>query len=609
MNARIIIAVASLFAIAVMACLFAACGSGGFKVEPPTGSDVPESIRKSLAQTIALVERAINDEDTILAANQVANIFKMDGLVAFRLRRSNAPALPVPADNIAVLLNDFYRDNENIRVTLRLRDVTQNGDLASSLLEFHLSATYALESPPINYFVDSVDRVTFQREGGAWKLINWEEVEEVSSGDEQNPGNLEPIVAINRAVTNVVQMINTGDFRQMGGTVSSLFSVDPIVGKRFKTHATESGGNPAPGFDRYFQDVNLENENLVFSLNVLDWEITEDLASVTAEFNLAATYVLTAPPTVYYVQAVDVLNFRRENDGFWRVISWVESAEEIPGEEAENTCRLLVLTLQDTIRSKDLNLIGESFAPGFFLPAEIGMRFKTHVTESGQTPPGDFSSHMQAFFAENVNVNAQLVLSNFAQNGDVATGSIAFNLNSTFILSVPPQDYTVTETGDTMQFLKGEDGKWRILYWLPEEASAPGDAELVAAQIEKLGQLITARNAGGAAELFSPLFALPANVAYIFKTDNSEENPPSGDFEEHISKFLQQNANVSVAINPVASSVSVSGELAQLEADVHVVSDYLLETPPARFDETTRTVFSLVKTDGSWLVYRWELKT
>ncbi len=597
--------IVSIFTVAAIAFL-AGCSGGGIKIAPPAG-DAPESVRKSLAQTIALVERAVNDEDTILAANQVAGIFKMDGLVAFRFRRSNAPAQPVPTENLGLLLNDFYRDNENIRVTLRLREVTQNGDLASSLLEFHLSATYALESPPINYFVDSLDRVTFQREGGAWKLIAWEEVEEVGSGDEQNPGNLEPIVAINRAITNLVQMVNTGDFRLMNSTISALYSTDPVVGKRFKTHTTVSGGNPAPGFDRYFQDVVLENENLVFSLNVLNWEVTDDLASVTAEFNLVATYVLTAPPSVYYAQAVDVLNFRRESDGFWRVLSWVESPADEPDEEAQNLCRLQVLSVQDAIRNKDLNLAEDTFAPGFFLPAEIGKRFKTHVTESGGDPPGDFSSHMQTFFAENVNVNTQLILSNFVQNGDVATGSIAFNLNSTFILSVPPQDYTVTETGDAMQFLKGEDGKWRILYWLPEESSAPGDAQLVAAQVEKIGELISARNASGAAAVFSPLFALPEEVAYLFKTDNSEENPPSGDFEEHISKFLQQNANVSVTVSPVSASVSISGELAVLEADITVVSDYLLESPPARFDETTRTVFSLVKTGGSWLVYRWEL--
>ena len=591
---------------AVISALLSGCGGGGFKIEPPTGADVPESVRKSIAQTIALVERAINDEDTILAANQVANIFRMDGLVGFRFRRSNAPAQPVPTDNVAVLLNDFYRDNENIRVTLRLRDVTQNGDLASSLLEFHLTATYALESPPINYFVDSLDRVTFQREGGAWRLIAWEEVEEVSSGDEQNPGTLEPIVAINRAITNIVQMVNNGDFRQMGGTISPLYAVDPVVGKRFKTSATVAGGNPPAGFDRFFQDVILENENLVFSLGVLNWEVTDDLAAVTAEFNLVATYLLTAPPTVYYVEAVDQLNFRRENDGVWRLISWVEGAGETPGEEPEDICRLLVLSLQDAIRNKDLSLLQDSFADGFFLHGDIGKRFHTHITEAGQQPSSDFDAYIQTFFGENVNVNFQLVLSGFQQNGEVASGTVAFNLNSTYILKVPPEEYTATVINDRMQFLR-DGGDWRILYWLPAEAAEPTDADAVMEAAALLGELITARSEFEAAELFSAIFSLPESLAYLFKTDHSEINPPSTDFSIHISTFIQQNVNILVTIEPVAGTVAVNGELAELEADIAVTSDYLLENPPARVEAGARTRIGMMKSGGVWLIYHWEL--
>jgi hypothetical protein len=579
---------------ALAACLAMipfACKGGGI-VDPSPFEGVPEGVSKSIVQTIALVERAITEEDPNLASNQVADIFRMDGLVAFRFRRSNAPAQPTQQTNLAVFLNDFFRDNQNILVEFTVSNITQNGDLATADLDFHLSATYAVESPPVNYFVDSLDRVTFQREIGAWKLIAWEEVEEVSSGDENNSGDLEPIVLINRAVNNLEEMVNTKNFKLKDKTISSIFAVDADVGERFYTPGILAGDNPNPNFEAFFNDVFAYNENIVFSLTVTNWDIAEDVATVTVEFSPEAT---------------DQINFRLEDDGYWRIISWVEAPAGGPEPDARELCRLTVLNLQEAIRGEDLTLISDSLAPGFYLHPDIARRFRTHVSESGDSPSQNLYDYMPIFFSENVNVDFQLALTDFVQNGDVAFGTLAFNLNATYIVDFPATPYTLTRLDDQAQFLN-TDGTWRIMLWLPKDAALPPtDEESIRALLSGIGSAITERRRNDATALFNSLFTLPQDVALLFPTHYTIEDPPPSDLAAFLDTFLSENANVAATVAPDTASLSLNGELAEIEADVTIVSDYIPNTPATHFDATTRCVFELTKSGGEWLVYRWTI--
>ncbi len=591
--------------ILVLFCAFAfSCKGGGDSIQPPDG-DVSANVKNALVQTIALVERAIVEEDPNLASNQVADIFRMDGLVAFRFRRSNAPAQPSPQTNIASLFNDFYRDNENVIIDLSVTKVTQNGDLATADLEFHLSATYVLESPPINYFVDALDRITFQREQGAWKVIAWEEVEEVSAGDEDNPGNLEPIVAINRTIKNLEEVINSRNFKLKDKTISSIFAVDSAVGKRFWTPTTTSGGNPQAGFEAFFKDVFAYNENIVFTLTVSNWEITEDVATVTVSMNFLATYVLSVPPQVYDAQATDQINLRLENDGLWRIISWVEGPSGDPEPVPFDLCRLSVLNLQESIRGKDLSLVGDSLTDGFRLNSVIASRFRTHISEAGGNPSSNLFEYMSLFFSENVNVDFQLSLSNFSRVGDIATGTISYSLNSTYILTVPPTFYAVNHSDDVMQFLRSSEGVWQIMYWIPASPDEPTDSDLIVDVLENLGSYITARNSNEAANLFSGLFMFDSEVALLFPTHHSVEDPPSQNFKEHIDTFLFENANIAVSLAPLMSTLTINGELAHIEFDFTVESDYFVVSPIQHFNNNARCLLELTKSSGKWQIYAW----
>jgi len=581
------------------------CG-GGSGITPAPPGDVSSNVRKAIEQTMALIERGIEEEDVILAANQASDIFTMDGLVAIRFRQKNSPAQPTSQSNISSLLNDFFRDNENIRINLVITDITQNGDLASAEMEFHLTATYAIESPPINYFVDALDRLTFQREVGAWKLIAWEEIEEVEAGDEENPANLEPIVAINRTIKNLEEIINTGSSKLRSKTISDMFSVDPDVGKRFWTPTTLAGGNPSQNFETFFNDVFAYNENIVFTLTVTNWEISEDVATVTVQFDFVATYVLSIPPEVYDVTATDQFNLRLEDDATWRIISWVEAPSGEPDPDSEDICRLAVLNLQEALSNEDLTLVSDSLASGFYLHQEIGKRFRTHVTENGETPYSNIWDYMPLFFSENANIDLKLTLTDFNQIGDVATGSLAFNLNATYIPDVPPTTYTVTETSDRVQFIKGDFDVWQLLYWLPaEEGPAPTDQEQIVSAITGIGDKIMERTPDLADGWFSPIFGLDQTVAFLFPTHHTVEDPPSAVFVDHMNTFLGENANVEVLLTPDLDTLTIDGELCEIEAELAITSDYILTVPPTHIENTARCRFDLTSNSGIWLIYRW----
>ena len=591
--------------VAALILLPLSCKGGG--TVAPSYEGVPEGVSKSIVQTIALVERAITEEDPTLAGNQVADIFRLDGLVAFRFRRSNAPSQPAEQTNIATFLNDFFRDNQNILIELTVSNIVQNGDLATADLDFHLSATYAVESPPINYFVDALDRVTFQREVGAWKIIAWEEVEEVSSGDENNSGDLEPIVLINRAVNNLEEIVNTKNLKLRDKTISSIFGVDPDVGKRFYTPATLSGGNPNANFETFFKDVFAYNENIVFSLTVTNWDIADDVATVTVDFSLLATYVLSVPPEIYSAEDTDQLNFRLEDDGYWRIISWVKAPAGGTDPDARELCRLAVMNLQEAIRGEDLSLVDDSLAPEFYLHPDIAARFRTHVSESGDSPSTNLNDYMPMFFSENVNLDFQLSLTDFVENGDVATGTLAFNLNATYIADFPATPYTLTRLDDQAQFLNTE-GVWRIMYWLPKDVAIPQtDSELIEALLTETGTAITERRTNDAVSAFISGFVLPQDVAFLFPAHYTTEDPPPGDTGSLLGTFLSENANVDVSVVPDTATLVLNGELAEIEVDLKIVSDYIPDTPATHFDATTRCVFELTKSAGDWLIYRWTI--
>ncbi|MEP0813047.1 MAG: hypothetical protein HRF49_00070 [bacterium] len=592
--------------------LVSACNGGGGGITPPDGTD--SATRRAIEQTIALVERAVNTEDPVLASNQISEIMSLDGLVAFRFRRANAPAQPtanLDQKSFVSLLNDFNRDNENIDFELRVSNVVRNGDLATADLEFHLSATYAREAPPINYFVDALDRATFERDLGAWKLIGWEEIEEVQSGDEDNPGNLEPIVAVNRAIQDLAQIVNTRDFKNQARVISGLFSMNPVVGKRFKTATTVGGGNPPSGFSNFFSEVFRDNDNIVFSLTVSAYDIEENIATVTAEFSLLATYIIAIPPQVYDATATDQFILRKEDDGFWRIISWTEAPSSAPEPSAEDLCRLAVLNLQESIRGKDLSLLGTALADGFSLHTGIGRRFLTHVTDGGGEPSTSFNSTISLFFSETVNVDFQLLLTNFEQNGDVATGELGFNLNATYILSVPPRTYTVTETGDRIQFLRSPDGVWQIFLWLPHEEK-PDDAGAINAMLTALGDAIQDRDSAAASAMFHPDFSLEPQIALLFKTHHTEEDPPGAVFADHLNTFLSENVNLQVSVIPDESATELIGELAEIayaRAEITISGDYIAEWPLQHFENSAQTEFDLIKTSNKWQIRNWRIAT
>jgi hypothetical protein len=138
------------------------------------------SLRPVLADAIATIELGINREDPYLASRPVSDRFTMGGNIAARYFGAWSDQ-----QGIAAFRTFFggaggvFECNADIEQTLELTDLDLLGtDLAQGIVLDSFSSVHVGDGPPeINPPPPAPyrDLFVFEREGGAWRLILWDE--------------------------------------------------------------------------------------------------------------------------------------------------------------------------------------------------------------------------------------------------------------------------------------------------------------------------------------------------------------------------------------------------------------------------------------------------
>lgn len=155
---------------ACLCLLLTACGVS--QTAPTQIADV----RELLTHEVAIIALGINREDPILASQAVSDNFSMGGNVATRYVSQGWSGVGVAA--FRVFFNDAFTINANIEQTMELTDVELQGtDLAAAIVYTNFSSVRVDKTPPeiVPPQIEPWrDIMVFQREGGAWRLINWD---------------------------------------------------------------------------------------------------------------------------------------------------------------------------------------------------------------------------------------------------------------------------------------------------------------------------------------------------------------------------------------------------------------------------------------------------
>lgn len=153
------------------------------------------AVRLLLEQDIAIIALGINREDAVLTSRPVSDRFIMGGNIAVRYLDQGWDGRGISAFRTFFGGRDGVFDTHaNIEQTLVLVDVAlQGGELAEATVLSSFSSVRTDKSPPeiVPPPIEPWrDLLVFQREGGAWRLINWDEAPLPDPHDEGEGGEL-----------------------------------------------------------------------------------------------------------------------------------------------------------------------------------------------------------------------------------------------------------------------------------------------------------------------------------------------------------------------------------------------------------------------------------
>lgn len=148
--------------------LLAGCGSA--RIAPLEIGPV----RLAIEQALQTINTGIVTEDEILASQQIHDIFMMDGNISLRYR--DVPWGDVRGQGeFRKFFNTVFEIHANIYHSLVLIDLELTGDIATARVEVIFNSTRSDKIPPEGFAAEGTDLFIFQREGGSWLLIAWDE--------------------------------------------------------------------------------------------------------------------------------------------------------------------------------------------------------------------------------------------------------------------------------------------------------------------------------------------------------------------------------------------------------------------------------------------------
>ena len=160
------------------ACLLlVSCGSS--RIAPLEFDPVSLAIERAL-QTI---NTGIVREDEILASQQVHSRFVMGSNISLRYRDETWGEGRGQGD-FRKFFKDVFEIHANIYHSLVLIDLELTGDLASARVEVVFNSTRSDKIPPEGFAAEGLDLFIFEREGGSWQLIAWDETPDPPAHDE-----------------------------------------------------------------------------------------------------------------------------------------------------------------------------------------------------------------------------------------------------------------------------------------------------------------------------------------------------------------------------------------------------------------------------------------
>jgi hypothetical protein len=144
----------------------AGCSTGGAPVDP-------QSVRELLDYQLFVIQTGMERENVQLASTPIDDRFTMDSNVC--IRYSDLGWDGRGPQSFRSFLSNTFNLHANIGFELILKDMVQEGDLATATVQTSWRSQRTDIVPPGQYAVETDDYFFFQRSGAAWRLLRWQE--------------------------------------------------------------------------------------------------------------------------------------------------------------------------------------------------------------------------------------------------------------------------------------------------------------------------------------------------------------------------------------------------------------------------------------------------
>ena len=288
--------------------------------KPPPVEPTPDEA--ALAVQLETLAQAISEEDLGAIQAMVSGQFTMDESVALLFHTSSTQGEnPNPPLGVGAFFGEVFAQNVDLTAAFSDAEVSMLGSAATVNANFVAGGTYILDLPPTAWQSEPQAQVmVFEFVDGTWYMVRWQEAQPVP------PIGPQAVAQQVNALGDAINHENTSAFQAL---LSPLFGFNQEVQLRFQTSSTLADPpNPPAGTASFLNEVFAQNENLALTLtpNTDSIVINGNVATLSVEFSLSGTYLLTVPPTDYEVAPVtDVMVFEYADDA-WTLVSWQPQA-------------------------------------------------------------------------------------------------------------------------------------------------------------------------------------------------------------------------------------------------------------------------------------------
>jgi hypothetical protein len=156
----------------------AACGAESAPLEEA-------QVRDEIINELGILATGIEREDAILASQPIDDEFIMGGNVAIRYLAAGWSGKGV--GSFRSFFAAAFAGMQNISQEFELDAINVNGSVTTCQVTGSFSGVQIDPVPPQNVNASGTDYMTFQRKGGQWLLVRWDEVPPAAPPVEEPP--------------------------------------------------------------------------------------------------------------------------------------------------------------------------------------------------------------------------------------------------------------------------------------------------------------------------------------------------------------------------------------------------------------------------------------